>query len=651
MKFLAPMTFLRNLIAKLRTKPRLADFLAFIGFGLYAALMWDFAHTQYSVLDEGLYLYKGLLIASGQYIPFQDNGLWMNQMPLSYLIPGWIQVLFGPGLVTGRMFAFSLNLLTVIGLYLTARRLGGVWVAVLVVWALTLNPAAMRMTAMAASQGLVACLLAWTMFLTLGRDRANWQLFLGGLLAGITVMVRINLLPLLPLLTLYIAWETYHHKGTKTQKKTFLRALVSSWFQPPVLFLLAGMLISFGGVHLLYWPNILRLWARWLPFPFLDSFFAPEHIPTWKPEPPFGFRLASFFLAFRYHFIALFGTLAVFVFWPKQNTNRKLVVFLSFLLITFFTLHAWAALGKDYCVFCFPTYTAFYSGLGLLLVTATLKNWNLTPPTWRAWTGFALLLLLLAGMAYSAEGTVRDLLPENYYRRLVMLPMPGFGDAQIWQVFANKFNLELHDITDAVQVIFPVTIAVGSAVLLAVLFHLIIRFVIRLSASTSVNKSASSPALASTFLIILMLGTFLSPSVLLGGEYEGYRCPTNTLPSYELAGTQLAGHIPPGSKLYWDAYSPVTLLYLPGIQILPGQLHGGYSFRISEDDAGLRRYGWTNQSLNEKWLAESDFYLLEARNLSPDSWLDENSSEFELILKTAPQSCLPGSEIYLYRRR
>jgi hypothetical protein len=645
------MTFLRNKIAQLAKIPHLAELLAFSGFSIFAALMWGLAHSQYSVLDEGLYLYKGLLLASGQYVPFQDNGLWMNQMPLSYLIPGSIQVLFGPGLVTGRIFAFGLNLLAVIGLYLTARRLGGRWVAVLVVWALALNPAAMRMTAMAASQGLVVCLLAWTMFLTLGRDRANWQLFLGGLLAGVTVMVRINLVPLLPLLTLYIAWETYHHKDTKTQKKSFLRTFVSACFQPPILFLLAGMLISFGGVHLLYWPNILRLWARWLPFPFLAPFFAPQHIPAWNPDPPFGFRIASFFLAFRYHFAALLGALAVFIFWPKQNTNRKLIVFLSFLLITFFALHAWAALGKDYCVFCFPTYTAFYSGLGLLLVAAKLKNWNLSPPAWRAWTGFALLLLLLAGMAYSAEGTVRDLLPENYYRRLVMLPMPGFGDAQIWQVFANKFNLELRDITDAVQVIFPVTVAVGSAVLLAVLFHLIIRFVIRLSASTSVNKSASSSALASTFLIILVLGTFLSPSVLLGGEYEGYRCPSNTLPGYENVGAQLAQIIPPGSKVYWDGYSPVTLLYLSGIQILPGQLHGGYSFRISDDDAGLRRYGWTNQSLNEQWLAESDFVLIEARNRYKNDWLESELSAFELALKTGPQSCRDDSSMYLFRRK
>lgn len=621
-----------SLPATLKKYPLIAEFLALVGFGLYAAQMWGLAHSQYSVLDEGLYLYKGLLLASGQYTPFQDNGLWMNQMPLSYLIPGWIQVLFGPGLVTGRMFAFTLSLFAVLGLYLTSRRLGGGWAAALVVWALALNPAAMRMTAMAASQGLVAALLAWTMFLTLGPDRKNWQLLLGGLLAGVAVMVRINLVPLLPLLVLYVFIE--NRSSPKCPKPGHLGEVGRGW-----LWLLAGILISFGGVHLLYWPNILRLWARWLPLAFLAPFFAPEHIPTWSPEPPFGFRLASFFLAFRYHFAALMGALSVFVFWPKRNPNSKTVIFLSVLLAAFFALHAWAALGNEYCVFCFPTYTAFYSGIGLLLVAATLPYWNLTPPPWRAWTGFIALLLLLAGMAYSAEGTVRDLLPENFYRRLVMLPMPGFGEAQIWQVFANRFGLEMRAITDAVQVIFPVTVAVAGAILLALL--------IRLAARVFASKSA----LASTFLVLFALGSLFSPSVLLAGEYQGYSCPGDTLPGYETAGAQLAERIPPGSKVYWDGYAPTTLLYLPGIQILPGQLHGGYSFRISDDDAGLRRYGWTNQSLNQQWLAESDFILLEARNADPKNWLTANLSDFELILETAPQSCREDSVMYLYRRK
>src|SRR5688572_3614245 len=236
----------------------LADGVSLAGILFYSFALWHFAHIQYSVLDEGLYLYKGWLFATGQYVPFQAYGPWTNQMPLAFFIPGWIEMIFGPGLRTGRMFAFVLGILAILGLWLTARRLGGRWVAAGLVAAVLLNPAAARMVTMAASQGLVACLLAWTLFFSLGEDRKNWQLLLAGFLAGTTVMVRINLLPILPLLVLYVLWA----RGWKS-----------------TLWLLAGELVVFGGVHLFYWPNILQFWAKWLPLPFLSAWAPPPNTP------------------------------------------------------------------------------------------------------------------------------------------------------------------------------------------------------------------------------------------------------------------------------------------------------------------------------------------------------------------------------------
>jgi len=258
----------------LKIRPWLADFLALIGLGLYAAQMWQFAHLQFSVLDEGLYLYKGLLLATGQYTPFQDFGLWMNQMPLAYLMYGWAQMLFGAGLRTGRMFTFALGLLTALGLFLTARRLGeNRWAAALLLWALALNPAALRMSAMAASQGLTACLLAWTFFFSLGADRRPWHLFFGGLLAGATVMVRINLILLLPLLLMYV-WRAN------------VRGLPA---------LLAGMLISFGGPHLLYWPIFCGCGSNGCRCPFFPAFFR-------RPTPPPGIQILRWATAWRVYF-------------------------------------------------------------------------------------------------------------------------------------------------------------------------------------------------------------------------------------------------------------------------------------------------------------------------------------------------------------
>jgi hypothetical protein len=639
---------LRTFSRSFSDRPLLADLLSLAGLAYYVSMLWRYAHLQVSVLDEGLYLYKGWLFTSGRYTPFQDYGPWTNQMPLAFLIPGWVEQIFGPSLRTGRMMAVVLGVLMLFGLWLTARRLGGRWIAAGIVAAVVLNPAAARMYAMAASQGLVACLLAWTLFFSLGADRKNWQLFVGGLLAGAAVMVRINLLPLLPLLALYVLWEGASHlpgwiKPFKREKPTNGQTLAkpgaTHW--SPVLWLLGGMLVTFGGVHLLYWPNILRLWARWLPFPFLHPWFAPETIPTWSPDNPIGFRVASFFLAFRYHFAALAGALATWILWPKEWKSRsqfKFAVFLSVLLIAFFFLHAWAALGNEYCVFCFPTYTSFYGGVGLLLIAVTLPAWNLNPPVWRKWLGGVSFLALLAGMAYSAEGTAESLLGELFYKRLLATPIPFWNGAQAWQVVSNKFRLEYEIIYAATHAWFPVAVAVA--------FGLVVFAVAKLLAGRK-----NSAALGVGLVALTLMGSLFSPSPLLAGEYTSYDCQGDVIPGFEAAGAELAKIIPAGSSVYWAGYSPVTLLSLPGVTIYPSQLHQTYSFRIADDDKALLKYGWWNQHLAEKWLNEADFVLVEQRNLGQKTWLNDQLANFEQVLVTEPQSCRMDSALIVFRKK
>lgn len=617
-------------------KPRLADICALAGLLVYLTWLWIFVHNQYSVLDEGLYLYKGWLFVTGKYTPFQDFGVWMNQMPLSYLIPGWVELVFGPGLRTGRMFALFLGLVAGLGLWLTARRLGGGWPAAAVTWALALNPAAARMSALAASQGLVAALLAWTLFFALGRDRKNWQLLAGGLLAAVVVMVRINLILLLPLLALYAAWEHGDFSGREAAWHKRLR------LSAPVWWLLAGMLVLFIGLHLFYWPNILRVWAKWLPFSFLSPWLPPKTIPTWNPDNPLGFRVASFFLAFRLHFTALVGALLAFIFWPARGRLKewKSALFLALFLVSSFGLHAWAALGNEYCVFCFPTYTTFYSGAALLLAAVTSPGWDFSAAPWRKWLGGAGLLVVLGGIAFSAEGTVRDLLPDFFYKRLLMLPVPGLGGVQAWQVLANKFGLEYEALYDTAQAYFPVVAAVACGLLLLGAGRLF-----------AARKNSAAWSLGAGFVAVLVLGSLLAPGVLFSGSYAAYDCAADVLPGYEAAGAQVVQVIPAGAKVFWAGYSPATLLYLPAIQILPGQLHGGYSFRISEEDDALLRYGWWNQALAEKWLAQSDVVLVEQGGLGPEDWLTGQLADFEQVARTAPQSCRPGSELLVFRRK
>lgn len=605
----------------------LADGFSVAGILLYLLELWYFAHIQYSVLDEGNYLYKGWLFVTGKYIPFQSYGPWTNQMPLAFFIPGWVEAIFGPGLRTGRIFTWALGALAILGLWLTARRLGGRWIATAMIAAMVLNPAAARMVSIAASQGLVACLLAWTMFFSLGEDRPNWQLALAGLLAGTTVMVRINLLPLLPLLVLYVLWA----QGWKS-----------------ALWIFAGEFIIFGGLHLIYWPNILQIWAQWLPLPFLKPWASPQSLPSWNPDNPLGFRLASFFLVFRYHFAALVGALATWIFWPKEwksTAQFKVSVYLSFLLFVFFVLHAWAALGNEYCVFCFPTYTSFYSGVGLLLIAATLPSWQFKVPAWRKWLGGFVMVGLLAGMAYSAEGTVESLLGKMFYKHLLSIPMPGLNGAQVWQVVANKFRLEYGIIYDTMHTWFPV--------MLAVLFGLGLLAGLK-GLNGRKNSATSGRSFPQAFLIFLLLGTVFSPSRLLAGEYNSYDCQSDVIPGYEKMGADLAKIIPPGSRVYWAGYSPVTLLYLPGIKIYPAQLHGVYSFRVSNDDNALMKHGWWNQHLAEIWLSEADFVLAEERSTAHNDWLTEAMQKdgYQEVAVTGPQAaCQPDSFFHVFRRK
>jgi len=445
-------------------------------------------------------------------------------------------------------------------------------------------------------------------------------------------MVRINLLPLLPLLAMYVFWENWG-RGYKS-----------------AFWMLGGMLISFGGVHLVYWPNILQLWAKWLPFPFLKDWFPPKTIPTWKPDNPFEFRVASFFLAFRYHFAALTGAFTSWILWPKAWKSRsqfRIASFLSVLLAIFFILHAWAALGNEYCVFCFPTYTSFYGGVGLLLLAVTVSAWNFNPPRWRKWLGGLSFLALLAGMAYSAEGTAEILLGEFFYKHLLATPFPFWKGAQIWQVVANKFQLEYKVIFDAVHAWFPVALAVGFGLLT----FAAARILMSRKTGASVAVSARDEALGVGLVALTVIGILFSATPLLAGEYNSYDCPTDVIPGYEAAGAELRQVIPSGATVYWAGYSPVTLLALPDVTIYPSQLHGTYSFRIADDDQALLKYGWWNQYLAEKWLYEADFVLVEQRNLKSNDWLEEKLLNFERVLVTGAQSCQPDSTLLVYRRK
>ncbi len=134
------------------------DFFSLVGGILYVVQLWVYAHSSFSRLDESAYIYKGYLFATGQYKPF-DSGIWTNKAPFAFLIPGYIQAWFGPGLRPARYFAIILGALILLVIWLTAKRLGSKLWGTAVVWLFVFSIAFIRLFSLAISQGLIVVML------------------------------------------------------------------------------------------------------------------------------------------------------------------------------------------------------------------------------------------------------------------------------------------------------------------------------------------------------------------------------------------------------------------------------------------------------------------------------------------------------------
>ena len=273
-----------------------AEALAFLGLMVYIIQAAAFAYNTVSNLDEGAYLLKGYLFATGEYQPF-DPGISTNKPPLAFLIPGYAQLLFGPGLRTGRYLAAFFGVLAVIGTWVAARRIGGKWLAAAAVWVLAASPMVIKFYS-GSTQSTIACLLAWSLALSLGENRSFWELTFAGIFAGLMIFVRQNMIPVLPLLILYALWQ----HGRK------------AW----------GLVVFGSGTVLAlmyaYWPDIFQLWT-W--FPIISSikhstpvvkeaaqqtaYTGGGEAVLWQPDIEIRSRILSFSQAIRYHFIPLAG--------------------------------------------------------------------------------------------------------------------------------------------------------------------------------------------------------------------------------------------------------------------------------------------------------------------------------------------------------
>ncbi|MBN2500290.1 MAG: glycosyltransferase family 39 protein [Anaerolineales bacterium] len=610
--------------------PLLAEGLALLGAIIYAVQTWTYAHTQFSVLDEGSYLVKGYFFATGKYAPFADYGPWTNHMPLSFLLPGWAQVLFGPGLRAGRYLSVVCGLLMMVGLWLLVRRVAGRWWAVVAVGAIALSPALVKIYSQAISQVLVVCLLVWVLHFGLGKDRTRGQLVVSGVLAGALWLTRLNMFPVYFFLVAYVWWQHDRRAALQTA-------------------LAGGAVVLLG--HILLWPDILRIWVYWYPFDppaFLQHWAQPADAPpSWVSGVDLGGRINSLLQALRFNFFPIMAVPAAWLLWPRRadwqsDAKFKDAVFLSALFALLFAIHAYATILTDHCVYCLTAYLTFFNVLGIVLFGVMFGSWVVEARGLRRGLAAIFVLVSAAAMGYAASDVfTAAFLSHRGVRRILfyegaLLPW----DAAVWVVIENKFNLTYEQsfnlLWNGLRFLAPALIGLLLAAL-------------TLWLAQRLQKKFRYNVLAGTLVLFLAASFGLTPFGVLGGGYTGYDCGGDVLTSYEEIGARLAETIPAGSHVYWNGgHSAVPMLYMPDVIFYPAQINGTYTYRLGGDPDETVRYGFWNETLKQQWLAEADYVLVEERffdqlTLSPDVWRE--------IGKTPPLLvCRDNSEIYIFER-
>ncbi len=606
----------------------------------YTLQAWMYSRSQRTLLDEGNYLYKGFLFLTGRLVPFQEYGTWTNKMPLSFLVPGFFQKVFSPGLGVGRDYAFLQAVLIFLGAVVIGIRLGGKWGGAITAVLLAVNPAPLKIHSMALSQGVVSLLLVLTFLLVLGKKRPLWKILIGSFLAGLVPLARINLTPVFPLVIGYIFWEHGRRKG---------------------FFALAAGLVAFLGMHLLYWPGILALWGKWIP----EGLFAS--VDLWKgrfgdtaslyqPNLSFPKRLMAFAQGVRFQIPLFLGVFASLVFWPKewrQSEQKRISIFLLACFVILFLAHTYAALFMDYNIHAFFVYLCFFHVVGLFLVASTWQNWYFRLNLWQkilAGAGIAVFTLFV-GYSISEQSSFFGKWVKGLLQRQALSVEQGeinIASWRWWEVIYARFGYDFSVIfrTTAIGIFFFLVVAI-IALFLWISRSLLKKFV------PDIKSNSYSYVLTFTFIF----GTFLSPTKILGGGYDYYACTPRTIDQYENAVNLISGFVESGDRVFWIGKdTQAVLLGLEGeknIQIYPQQLNSIHSFRIGGNRDELNKAGFWQKSQAQDWIEESDLLLFEQQAVAgwfEDTYQQLNLGNFEKVAESNNIGCTYSHRIYIYRR-
>lgn len=596
-----------------------------------------YAHSQDSVLDEGLYLLKGYLFATGKYEPYQPYGPWTNKMPLSFLIPGYVQEIFGPGLRTGRYYAVALSILFILGVWIVAKRISGKWGGFAAVSIIALNSGNLELYSMVLSEGLVATMLTWVLVLTMGKNRTLWQILLGTLLLALIPLTRINMSPVFPLVLLYIFWEHGFVVGGLSAivgVGTFLVGFV--WFS----------------------PGIIPWWIMWFPerlTPFLNRYrwnYNGGRYPRSKSVSLYT-QLGGFFEGIRLHFVSIASVLLTIIYWPKDWRNeraRKVVIFLAWVFSILFLLHGWYSIFRSYSPYGFSVYLSFFGFIGVLILVSSLKEWKAKPNTYQIFLAILFLVLILASMFF--PGVLKESVFGQTMESILRTNAVQIGDNmlverapwKLWEVFKSRFSWS-----------YGRTLYYGSGLMLFILTGafawLSYKVINYFDLNIFFEKSSSKFDLRKISLAIVFFGIVFSPSEFLGGGRNLYKCDFNVISSYERAGDLIDEYVMSEDKVYWlGGDTQAVLLSLEGIDLYPQQLNTSFNLRIGGDSEQLAKHGFWNKELDERWRYQADVILLEERVVGSVSEFLSSDDDLTRVFTTSQIGCRPGSNIVILRR-
>ena len=309
--------------------------------------------------------------------------------------------------------------------------------------------------------------------------------------------------------------------------------------------------------------------------------------------------------------------------------------FLLLLFLGLLYMHAIASVTRDYCVFCFTPYIAFFNVAGILLLVVSVKSWNWRPSIVVQILLIVGLLVIFAGMGFSAF--------EDIGLSLLKLPAPrihGFsilpGFVTWWDILSNKLHASRNDAMQYASTAFG--FLVGMMVLL------VCYIVWRRMGRDSLAKFGAFFASA-----VLVLELVASP--VLHGSAGAIDCTSDVILANEQIGSYLRNIIPQGSLVYWNGgLSAAPLLYLPGVKIFPPQINDGYSFISNGNTAELFRFGFWNEEMDAEWKATANFFIIE--DWRYNSWKEFfNSKQFDEFARSpVGTSCLEGSSLRIFRR-